>query len=837
MDSSCFTEESKNELLDVIQDNNLPFQAQQPPQQPQRRVSNLLKETLKAEFSSSVKNVQPSFPFFERRGVQEDFFDSSDRISFGSDFNPFKYPGTIQEALIHEQANILGEKKIENKSKKREQSINDSQNSDRQQQDYQNIQDDIESQFCKCCGKMINNKKLTFFKFNYSCINKKYGGSLSYLFQVNKFFIATILAVILIYLIYFQIQTEKVCSNIKNKYKNQQEFSTQYSKQHDKQTQEQEFPECLTLFRLSIISEVQLRRYSDQDTQIYLADLKFIILLLLQVSNIFFYQSPQILKKMNKIKQETQLTKLRKQSLLIKYLPQLYTDEEIVKNLQLIVKNTYNLNVKIACITNIYNTYEKHKLVNQRMDLLQKIYSCTKQTKKQKLIEKLRFNYSQLKQLSDESSVFSGQIIITFLSEKDQIIVYNLLNKSYFLSTVHKLKQQLCDQSKEKTTRRIICEKAPELSEIIWQNIGYLGKQKGQLSVLLIAFTLIIFIGLPRLTQFLYEWQFNSKSRNETLSQKVTDYLISLILFVISNFVWIFMKYLLQKSKQPTLYIESIYMVVCNFAFHLQFYIIVPIFLTYFSINFKEDKVDYEKVNVKVYGIVTLISGFCGLSLLEIFLGPQYLLHRYRKWKIQRGKKQYFQQALNNLYQRPNFPLEKRVVILYKQYTFGIIISFICPIAWFYVLGGLIFHFIGNRFAIVYQYSMYSFYNYKIVTVATRIAAIAMMYVVTISYLLTEQIDGFFTRESYIQFAKYMLVFNVFINTIFENVYKAIKKRRKNIQTIQKKMMKREESFEVTDEGNENLYSYYNKYQEVQGKIHPSWSDEKVEEIIFNQNN
>ncbi|KAL4504209.1 hypothetical protein ABPG72_021047 [Tetrahymena utriculariae] len=833
MDSSYFTEESKNELLDVIEDKNLPIQAQQTTQ-PQRRVSNLLKKTLKAEFSSSTKNIQPSFPFFQRRALLDEFFDSSDRISFGSDFSPFKYPGSIEEALIHEKANILGEIKDYNEFQVRQESINDSQISQKQHYNYENNQDCIKTQFCKCCGKIINNKKLTFFKFNYQCINKKYGGSLSYLFQVNKFFIATILAVILIYLIYFQIQTEKVCSNIINKNKNSLGLSNLYAKHQDKKQQEQDFPECLTLFKLSIISEVQLRRYSDKDTQVYLADLKFIILLVLQVSNIFFYQSPQILKKMNKLKQETKLTKLRKKSILIKYLPQLYTDEEVVKYLQLIVKNTYNLNVKIACITNIYNTYEKHKLVTQRMDLLQKIYSCTKQAKKHKMMEKLRFNYSQLKQLSDESSVFSGQIIITFLSEKDQIIVYNLLNKSYFLSTVHKVKQQFCDQSKEKSTRRIICEKAPELSEIIWQNIGYLGKKKVQLSFLLLVFTLVIFIGLPRLTQFLYEWQFNSKSRNESLSQKVTDYLISLILFVISNFVWIFMKYLLQKSKQPTLYIESIYMVVCNFAFHLQFYIIVPIFLAYFSLNFKEDKVNYETVNLKVYGIVTLISGFCGLSLLEIFLGPQFLLHRYRKWKIQRGKKQYFQQMLNKIFQRPNFPLEKRVVILYKQYTFGIIISFICPIAWFYVLGGLVFHFIGNRVAIVYQYSLYNFYNYKIVTVATRIAAISMMYVVTISYLLTEQIDGFFIRESYIQFAKYMLVFNVFINTIFENVYKAIKKRRKNIQTIQKKMMKREENFEVTDEGNENLYSYYNKYQEMQGKIHPSWSDEKVEEVLFN---
>ncbi|KAL4459409.1 hypothetical protein ABPG74_018022 [Tetrahymena malaccensis] len=770
MDSSYFTEESKNELLDIVEYKDLSIQSKQL-SQPQRRVSNLLKETLKAENSSQIKNIQSSFPFFSRKAGQEELYDSSDRISFGSNFSPFKYPGSIEEALIHEKANILGEDEVQNGSQINQERINDSQISQKQYQSYEN-NNDIKYQF------------------------------------------------------------QKVCSNIKNRNKNQIGINNQYAKHQDQKQEEYDFPECLTLFKLSIISEVQLRRYSDKDTQVYLADLKFIILLLLQVSNIFFFQSPQILKKMNKLKQETKLTKLRKQSLLIKYLPQLYTDEEVVKNLQLIVKNTYNLNVKIACITNIYNTYEKHKLIRQRMDLLQKIYSCTKENKKQKMVEKLRFNYSKLKQLSDDDSVFSGQIIITFLSEIDQIIVYNLLNKSYFLSTVHKVKQQFFDQSKEKSTRRIICEKAPELSEIIWQNIGYMGKKKGQLSFLLIVFTLVIFIGLPRLTQFLYEWQFNSKSRNESLSQKVTDYLISLILFVISNFVWIFMKYLLQKTKQPTLYRESIYMVVCNFAFHLQFYIIVPIFLTYFSLNFKEEKVDYEKVNVKVYGIVTLISGFSGLSLLEIFLGPAYLLHVYRKWKIKRGKKQYFQQMLNNIFQRPNFPLEKRVIILYKQYTFGIIISFICPVAWFYVLGGLVFHFIGNRAAIVYQYSLYNFYNYKIVTVATRIAAIAMMYVVTISYLLTEQIDGFFTRESYIVFAKYMLVFNVFINTIFENVYKAIKKRKKNIQTIQNKMMKREESFEVSDDGNENLYTYYNKYQEIQGKIHPSWSDEKVEEIL-----
>lgn len=67
---------------------------------------------------------------------------------------------------------------------------------------------------------------------------------------------------------------------------------------------------------------------------------------------------------------------------------------------------------------------------------------------------------------------------------------------------------------------------------------------------------------------------------------------------------------------------------------------------------------------------------------------------------------------------------------------------------------------------------------------ATRIASIALMYVVTISYLLTEEYTGFFTRELYITLSKYMLIFNVLANTIVERVYKTIKQRRKIIEFL-----------------------------------------------------
>lgn len=98
----------------------------------------------------------------------------------------------------------------------------------------------------------------------------------------------------------------------------------------------------------------------------------------------------------------------------------------------------------------------------------------------------------------------------------------------------------------------------------------------------------------------------------------------------------------------------------------------------------------------------------------------------------------YTQIRLNQLFQKLDFNLEKRIILLFKLLAFSGFFVFMCPYSCVFLLPGLVLLYFLDKLLLTYRYSLYNYRNSSYLSTSATLMTSWMFLIVTTVYILTE---------------------------------------------------------------------------------------------------
>ncbi|KAL4495177.1 hypothetical protein ABPG72_007284 [Tetrahymena utriculariae] len=713
----------------------------------------------------------------------------------------YVFPGSMEKALIHREANSLG----------------------------QDIQKNIilMNEVCECCKKVVKEKKLNFFCLSENKNILKWGWGIPQYLTIQKLNIILLTLVFFFYCGEFIVASNKLCDNL-----------SQFNQIIPVIT-------CDELFQMKIVPEIVLKIFFQnlkygKFTALVIV-LGFLIVFYFYVQ--FFYRK-QYLNQEDSNKQSNNTDNITSRSILILNFPDLSQDkiEEFFQNK---IKEKLGLNIKpkIEQICKIYNyqqlssKFQEYIKMYEKMNLLKENLT---QKDKQKALE-LKQKIDLIKQ---NGAPYSYRVIVTFFCKQDCIIVKNCLRKSFIHDIINYILAR--KMKKFNTTEYCNIKSASHPKDYIWVNLGRSIKSKIMyLSLSVVVFS--TFIGglgylLYIMTQALNNLEGNANQDIDT-STRAVQYSISFGIFAIEKVVLTFLKYISLKSLHFNKTSQFRFYITYATTFLLAYYVTLPCYL-FFLISSDSLFSTQQQKALRTSSFLNEMVVQLAMSISLYIFDFQFIVHFYKKYKIQKmfkqtGKIELCQINLNLAMQKPEFNLEKRFILIFKLLAFTGFYIFICPYSVVFILGASIFLYLIDKYMIIIRYSIYSYRSAKYIKSSATLMTTWMVIIVISVFFLTEGEQLNFTIQSGISdnynlsFKYYIILYIILaifisINIIQLIIYPIIRNKLKlkkainqkeeiqefqtyNQQQINQKLLpfnKISQSF-CLDKDNTNSYIYY----------------------------
>lgn len=159
------------------------------------------------------------------------------------------------------------------------------------------------------------------------------------------------------------------------------------------------------------------------------------------------------------------------------------------------------------------------------------------------------------------------------------------------------------------------------------------------------------------------------------------------------------MNKLSQMRRPNTLTHRTIYIILTTVLFHFIYYIIIPTFYLKFS-----SKVDQNKV---LFIITNQTFNFLLVQHILAYLDFIYCQWNKRLKKVQDESRPIgCQKILHNLMQYPRFPIQFKLIILFKTYSFIILFAFESPLIMFLCFALMVVLYVSDKYAVYTHYRM-----------------------------------------------------------------------------------------------------------------------------------
>ncbi|KAL4453428.1 hypothetical protein ABPG74_017635 [Tetrahymena malaccensis] len=731
--------------------------------------------------------------------------DAESRAQSVFDLNKlYVFPGSMEKALIHREANSLGE----------------------------DVQPNIRlmNEVCECCKKVVKEKNLNFFCLSENKNILKWGWGIPQYLTIQKLNIILLTLVFFFYCGEFIVASDKLCDNV-----------SQFN---------QIIPiidiACEKSFKMKIVPEIVLKIFFQnlkygKFTALVIV-LGFLIVFYFYVQ--FFYRK-QYLNQEDSNKKNTNTDNITSRSILILNFPDLSQDK-IEEFLQNKIKEKLGLKIKpkIEQICKIYNYQKLSSKFQEYIKMYEKM-----NVDKENLTLKDKQKALELKQKIDlikqNGAKYAYRVIVTFVYKQDCIIVKKCLRKSFIYHIINYI---LVRKLKEfTTTDYCTIRSASHPKDYIWVNLGRSLESKIRyLSLSVIVFSSIIGgLGylLYLMTKALNNLEGNDSQDIDT-STRVVQYSISFGIFAIEKVVLTFLKYISLKSLHFNKTSQFRFYITYATTFLLAYYVTLPCYLFFLISSDSLFSTQQQKV-LRTSSFLNEMVVQLAMSISLYIFDFQYLVHFYKKYKIQKifkqsGKIELCQINLNLAMQKPEFNLEKRFILIFKLLAFTGFYIFICPYSVVFILGASIILYFIDKYMIIIRYSIYSYRSAKYIKSSATLMTTWMVIIVISVFFLTDGEQLNFTIQSgisdnYNLSQKYYIVLYIIlaifilINIIQLIIYPIIRNKLKfkkaliqkeemqefqtyNQQEVNQKLLpfnKISQSFSQLDKDNTNSYIYY----------------------------
>ncbi|EAR89841.2 transmembrane protein, putative (macronuclear) [Tetrahymena thermophila SB210] len=733
----------------------------------------------------------------------------------------YVFPGSMEKALIHREANSLGEEV--------QQSVR------------------LMNEVCECCKKVVKEKKLNFFCLSENKNILKWGWGVPQYLTIQKLNIILLTLVFFFYCGEFIVASNKLCDNI-----------SQFDLIIPVIT-------CDESFKMQIVPEIVLKIFFQnlkygKFTALVIV-LGFLIVFYFYVQ--FFYRK-QYLNQEDSNQQNIKDDNITSRSILVLNFPDLSQDK-IEEFFQHKIKEKLGLNIKpkIEQICKIYNYQKLSSIFQEYIKMYEKM-----NVQKENLTQKDKQKAQELKQKIDlikqNGASYSYRVIVTFQYQQDCIIVKNSLRRSFIYDIVNYILVR--KMKKFTTTDYCTIKSASHPKDYIWVNLGRSIKSKMRYLTLSVIVFSILIGGLGYLlylmTQALNNLEGNENQDIDT-STRVVQYSISFGIFAIEKIILTFLKYVSLKSLHFNKTSQFRFYINYATTFLLAYYVTLPCYLFFLISSDSLFSTQQQKV-LRTSSFLNEMVVQLAMSISLYIFDFQFILHFYKKFKIQKmfkqtGKIELCQINLNLAMQKPELNLEKRFILIFKLLAFTGFYIFICPYSVLFILGASIILYLIDKYMIIIRYSIYSYRSAKYIKSSATLLTTWMVFIVISVFFLTEGEQINFTisqgvSDNYNLSLKYYVVLYIilgifiFINIIQLIIYPIIKNKLKlkkainqkeemqefqtySQQEINQKLLpfnKISQSFCQLDKDNTNSYIYY--YQ-----LFISQFDCKILDDFYNQ--
>lgn len=216
--------------------------------------------------------------------------------------------------------------------------------------------------------------------------------------------------------------------------------------------------------------------------------------------------------------------------------------------------------------------------------------------------------------------------------------------------------------------------------------------------------------------------------------------------------------------RPTTLTNRTIFIILTTVLFHFIYYIIIPTFYLKFSSSVK----DQNKV---LFIITNQTFNFLIVQYILAYLDFIYCQWNKKLKVVQDESKPIgCQKILHNLMQYPRFPIEFKLIILFKTYSFIILFAFESPLIMFLCFALLVVLYLSDKFAIYRHYRMEIIDNgvqFKFL----KIYSIFFSFYAFLVYFLTQHFQDNLKDELYIAFILMVVVVLIQVFLIKDRVF------------------------------------------------------------------
>jgi hypothetical protein len=151
---------------------------------------------------------------------------------------------------------------------------------------------------------------------------------------------------------------------------------------------------------------------------------------------------------------------------------------------------------------------------------------------------------------------------------------------------------------------------------------------------------------------------------------------------------------------------KSLFIVSTSILFHLIYYAIIP---TIYFTSYEEDKVSLKLLSIEVQVLFFLLIQFI-ISAFDVFF---CFWNRRRQRILNYGVEGVCQKQLNTMLEYPGFPLELKLMLLFKSWTFVLFYAFEAPYVLFFVLILFVYLYVSDK------HNLYTHYRKE--TISSRV--------------------------------------------------------------------------------------------------------------------
>ena len=278
--------------------------------------------------------------------------------------------------------------------------------------------------------------------------------------------------------------------------------------------------------------------------------------------------------------------------------------------------------------------------------------------------------------------------IVLFASPSDRDLTLEKYGISFWEEARH--------LASERLPERVVCSPCPCPTEMVWHNVGQEDAQTLPLQLRSVFFFLLLFALCLGLLFFGLRTAYVGGL--DEPGKSVLFFTVMLLLAVLGQVFRYVMQVFAAWTFPYTHSQKALFVVVTTVLFHFSFYLFLPsLFLL------KQDQFRGEVLKI----IAHQTTNFIIIQLVLFGLDIRYFLwnRRRRRWagdKEARG----CQKVLHKRLQYPRFPIEIRLLVLFKFWFLMTFFAFHTPIVVFFLLVGLLCILAKDKFNIYHHYRM-----------------------------------------------------------------------------------------------------------------------------------